>query len=81
MVRPVAAIGGELDGAGAEGRAFCVAVEDGRDEMREPELRLLDSRGDGVVGAGGGELRVRGFQVGDAAFESLVAGINRHQKS
>jgi hypothetical protein len=32
-----------------------------------------------VAGAGSGELLVRGVQIGDAALESLFAGIGEHK--
>ncbi len=72
-------VGGELDCARAEGGPVGVAGEDGLDQLGKSEALPPDSGGDRSVGDCGGELWVGSVQVGDAAFESLVAVINRHR--
>lgn len=74
-------VGGELDGARTERGTVGIPVEDGADQRGQSQVGPLDGGGDSVVGDGGGELRVRSVQIGDAAFESLVASINRHRNS
>ena len=74
-------IRGQLDGSRAEGGAIRVAVEDGLDYLREPKPGVFDCGGDRLVGGSVGELRIRSFQVSDAAPEALLAGDSRHQKS
>ncbi|BBX70653.1 hypothetical protein MPSYJ_41140 [Mycolicibacterium psychrotolerans] len=58
-----------------------VAVEHGGHDLGKAYSRLVDGVGDGVIRGGGGEFRIGGVQVGDAAGEPLVAGFSRHQKS
>ena len=70
----------ELDGALPERGAVRVTLHHGSHDLRQPQPRLADRRGDRLAGAGIRELPVVGVQVGDAAREALFTGISRHIK-
>lgn len=74
MVRPRLGIREELDDTLPKGGPLQMAPHHGPDNLRQSQVGLLDCRGDRWVGTSGGELRVRGGQIGDTALPSAPHG-------